>query len=81
MSNHPNRSRAGSPSRNPSPGDVRAARAAAGITQAEAAALVHATRRAWEQWELEIDDPNHRRMHPACWELFQIKIKISSKRA
>ncbi|HAZ61178.1 MAG TPA: transcriptional regulator [Gammaproteobacteria bacterium] len=41
-------------------------------TNAAAAACVRpaATRRVWQQWEA-----GDRRMHPAMWELFQIKIK------
>jgi len=71
MSNHPNRS-AGHPARNPSPAEVRAARDAAGLTQAQAAALVHATARNWQQWEQE-EGSNTRRMHPGLWELFRLK--------
>lgn len=71
MTNHPNRS-AGHPARNPSPAEVRAAREAAGLTQAQAAALVHATPRNWQQWEQD-EGNNVRRMHPALWELFRIK--------
>ena len=67
MTNHPNRS-AGHPARNPSPGEVRAARDAVGLTQAQAAALVHASARNWQQWEA-----GDRRMHPGLWELFRIK--------
>jgi len=52
----------------PTPTQVRAARKAAGLTQAEAAALVYHTRRAWQNWELE-----KREMDPAVFELFQIK--------
>lgn len=68
MSNHPNRSRAGSSARNPAPAEVRAAREAAGLSQTAAAALVHTSLRAWQQWEA-----GERRMHPAFWELFRIK--------
>ena len=71
VSNHPNRS-AGHPARNPPPAEVRAAREAAGLTQAQAAALVHASPRNWQQWEQE-EGANVRRMHPGLWELFQIK--------
>ena len=73
MSNHPNRSRSGSAARNPAPGEIRAARAAAGLTQTAAAALVHTTWRVWQQWEAPEGNPGHRRKHPAFWELFQIK--------
>ena len=51
MTSHPNRS-AGHPARNPAATEVRAAREAAGITQAQAAALVYASLRNWQQWEL-----------------------------
>jgi DNA (cytosine-5)-methyltransferase 1 len=71
MTNHPNRS-VGHPARNPSPADVRAAREAAGLTQAQAAALVYASPRNWQQWEQEAGS-NARRMHPAIWELFRLK--------
>ena len=71
VSNHPNRS-AGHPARNPSPAEVRAAREAAGLTQTQAAALVHASTRNWQQWEQEAGS-NVRRMHPGLWELFRIK--------
>jgi len=71
MSNHPNRS-ADNPARNPSPTEVRAAREAAGLTQAQAAALVHASPRNWQQWEQD-EGANVRRMHPGLWELFRIK--------
>jgi DNA-binding transcriptional regulator YiaG len=53
----------------PSPSDVLAARHAAGLTQAEAAKLVHTSLRAWQQWEY-----GERRMHPAMWELFCLKL-------
>jgi len=69
MSNHPNRSRGGSPSRNPAPEEIRAAREAAGISQTAAGALVHTTCRTWQQWEA-----GDRRMHPAFFELFSIKV-------
>lgn len=73
MSNHPNRSD-GHPARNPSPEEVRAAREAAELTQAQAAALVHASARNWQQWE-QGKGSNARRMHPGLWELFRLKTK------
>lgn len=63
-----------SPSRKPSPREIRAARDRAGLTQTEAGALVHTTCRTWQQWEAEPGTKNHRAMHPAFWELFQSKI-------
>lgn len=72
--NEPNRSRAGSPSANPTPAEIINARSVAGLSQAKAAALVHTTVRTWQQWEAAAEDKkNHRRMHPAFWELFRIK--------
>lgn len=71
MSNHPNRS-AGHQARNPTPSEVRAAREAAGLTQTQAAALVYASLRNWQQWE-QGEGANVRRMHPGLWELFRIK--------
>jgi DNA-binding transcriptional regulator YiaG len=67
--NHPNRSRAASPAKNPKPEQVRAAREAAGLSQTAAAAIIHSTLRTWQDWEGGVA-----RMHPAFWELFRIKI-------
>lgn len=78
MSNHPNRGRAGSPARNPTPEEVRAAREVAGLSQTAAAALVHTSCRTWQQWEAAEGTPGHRRMHPAFWELFRIKSASAS---
>lgn len=52
----------------PAPADIRAARAAAGLTQTEAARLIHSTLRAWQEWEA-----GNRQMHPGLWELFRLK--------
>lgn len=67
MPNHPNRS-AITPRRNPLPSVIQGAREAAKLTQGQAAALVHTTDRVWRQWEA-----GDRQMHPAFWELFQLK--------
>lgn len=72
MTNHPNRGQRG-PASNPTPGEIRAAREAAGLTQMQAAALIHGTLRAWQNWEAPPDDANARRMHPGLWELFRIR--------
>ena len=69
MSNHPNRSRVGGADRNPQPDEIVSVRAAAGLTQAQCAALLHTSLRSWAQWEY-----GERKMHPAFWELFKIKI-------
>ena len=76
MSNHPNRS-AGHQARNPSHAEVRAAREAAGLTQAQAAALVYASLRNWQQWEQAEGASSARRMHPAIWELFRMKAGLT----
>jgi len=68
MTNHPNRSRAKSPASNPTIEQIKSARAAAGLTQKQAAELVRCTVRAWEKWEC-----GGNRMHPGLWELFKIK--------
>jgi len=52
----------------PTPAAIRAAREAAGLTQAKAAALVHTDARSWRRWE-----HGERAMHAAFWELFRIK--------
>lgn len=67
MTNHPNRGPKG-PASNPAPETIRAAREAARMTQTEAALLVHASLRAWQQWEA-----GDRRMHPGLWSLFRIR--------
>ena len=54
----------------PSPAEIRQARELAGLSQAQAAALVHAGLRSWQHWEA-----GDRVMHPAFWELFQIKTR------
>ena len=52
----------------PTPAEIRAARQAAGLTQAAAAALVQAGLRSWSHWE-----NGDRRMPAATWELFRLK--------
>ncbi len=52
----------------------------AALTQRQAAEIVHAGLRTWQQWE-----GGDRRMHPALFELFllktgQIKLTISSRK-
>ena len=59
--------------KHPSPVEIRALRTGAGLSQREAAELVHSTWSAWQRWE-----SGKRRMHPALWELAQIKIKRQS---
>jgi putative transcriptional regulator len=57
---------------NPTPGDIRAVREAAGLTQCQAAALIYRTARNWQQWE-----GGERRMDPALWELFRLKSTLN----
>ena len=52
----------------PEPDDIRAARAAAGLTQTEAGAVVDASLRTWQQWEA-----GDRKMHTGLFELFKLK--------
>lgn len=52
----------------PSPEAIRSRRAAAGLTQTAAAALIHSSKRTWQDWEAGIA-----RMHPGLWELFLFK--------
>lgn len=75
MPNHPNRSRS-SPAGNPAPQDIRRAREAEGLTQTQAAALVRASLRNWQQWEADPGTINHRRMHPGLWDLFRIRVGV-----
>jgi DNA-binding transcriptional regulator YiaG len=51
MANHPNRVRGESPVRSPTVEEIRAARAAAGLTQEAAGERVHAKLRTWQDWE------------------------------
>ena len=53
----------------PTPAEILAARTAAGLTQQEAAAVVHRTeRKRWSEWER-----GERQMQTDTWELFLIK--------
>jgi DNA-binding XRE family transcriptional regulator len=76
MSNHPNRGPKGlKVTSNPSPTQIRQAREDAGLTLEQAGELVHTSWRTWQNWEADAKMPEHRRMHPATWELAQIKLK------
>jgi len=80
MPNHPNRS-GKSKSRNPKPEEIKAARIEAGLSQAAAGELIYINQQAWNQYETDVGsttsggNSKHRRMHPAFWELFRIKVK------
>lgn len=73
MKNHTNRKR-DQPGRNPKPSEIAALRITAGLTQTQAADLLHATLRTFQQWEAAPESSTNRKMHPAFWELFRIKI-------
>jgi DNA-binding transcriptional regulator YiaG len=53
----------------PTPEEIKEARRKVGLTQTQAGALLHTTVRTWQQWEA-----GDRKMHPAFWELFCMKI-------
>jgi putative transcriptional regulator len=63
---------------NPTPAEIKQAREkiqdtlGLGITEAQkyCAELLYVKIRAWQRWET-----GEREMHPAFWELFQIKVK------
>lgn len=56
----------------PSPTEIKAAREAAALTQSEAATLVHAGLKTWQNWESETGE--NRKIPLAAWELFLIKL-------
>lgn len=69
---NPNRVRKGqppSPARNPKPEEITKLREQHGLSESDAALVVHSTYRAWHQWE-----KGERRMHPAFWLLFRLLI-------
>lgn len=53
------------------PSTIRTTREAARLSQAEAAALVGATRRTWQNWESPEGSGNHRAMDPTAWAQFE----------
>lgn len=57
----------------PTPAQVRAERTEAGITQTQAAHLVHASLKTWQNWESETGES--RKIPLASWELFLIKTR------
>jgi DNA-binding transcriptional regulator YiaG len=63
----------------PTPEQIRKAREKAKMTQAEAAALIYYKWRTWDRWEKGEREGKGKRtcvMHPALWELWQIKAKL-----
>lgn len=53
----------------PPPDEIRFQRQSHGLTQEEAARLIYAARRAWQEWE-----GGRRAMHPGLWELWRRKV-------
>jgi DNA-binding transcriptional regulator YiaG len=58
----------------PTPAQIRMVREQAGLTQTEAARMVHAGLRAWQHWEM-----GDRTISLATWELFTLKVGIEKK--
>jgi len=56
--------------KNPTPEQIKQARKDAGLNQTQAATLIYKGLRTWQQWE-----KGERKMDPALWELFNIKLK------
>lgn len=60
----------------PSPGEIKAARKAAGLTQQGAATLVSRSTakayRAWQGYEADVASSAHREIPAAVWELFML---------
>jgi putative transcriptional regulator len=67
---HRNRSKnPHTPGRDPKPDEIRAARDAAGLTQTQAADLIHSTLRTWQDWEGGVAP-----MRPYAWGYFLISV-------
>jgi hypothetical protein len=75
----------------PTPEEIRAARKAAGLTQAQAAVLVSPAQgksayRVWQTYEVDTGKPGHRDIPLATWELFLMltgqhqTLKLTQKR-
>lgn len=58
----------------PTPEDIRAAVAAAGVSRSEAASLLHVQRTAWDNWCAPEGSTKHRQMPLAAWELLLLKL-------
>jgi len=73
---HPNRARgAVSPGRNPDPAEIRQAREEAELTQTQAARMIYATMRIWQDWEAGV-----RRMPSDRWEYWCLLISCRAVR-
>lgn len=75
--NHSNRNprTRGIPPASPTPEQVRDLRTDAGLTQTEAAELVHVGHRTWQSWEAATGEPSSRTMPAAAWELFTRRLR------
>jgi DNA-binding transcriptional regulator YiaG len=60
------------PGERPTAEQVRAARERYSLSQREAAALIYYTRMGWSHFE-----SGQRRMHPALWEFWNLKARLS----
>jgi DNA-binding transcriptional regulator YiaG len=58
----------------PKPEEIKTARIASGLTQTACAALIGKTCRAWQYYEV-----GARKMDPALWELWKIKLAEAKK--
>lgn len=58
----------------PDPKEIKVLREEIGLTQTQAGQVVHVKLRTWQQWEA-----GDRKMHPAFWDLFNIKIDKMKK--
>lgn len=56
--------------KSPTSDEIKRSRAAIGYTQEQAAAVIHCHAYTWQKYEL-----GSREMHPAFWELWQLKTK------
>ena len=61
--------------KNPTPEQIKQSRLNAGLTQAQAAAVIHKKQLAWQRYE-----SGDRAMDAAYWELFLIKTGQSAER-
>lgn len=59
----------------PSAAEVKALRASAGLTQAQCAEILRTSIVSYQQWESE-SRTTGRQMHPAMWEVFQVKVML-----
>jgi DNA-binding transcriptional regulator YiaG len=59
---------------NPTPAQLKSLRIGAGLTQPDAAALIHVTKRTLQDWEHDVND-----MHLGLWELLTLKISSGAR--